>query len=95
MVPSCNKAHWADKLGDFNSGNQGKKDANINIAYAYGGDIEFWAGRDTPQACWAPASTDLTKCNVSVFFDPNNAAAAQVYANAEVRPGASAPAAVR
>ena len=51
--------------------------------YSYGGDIEFWPGKDTPTACHAPASTDLNKCNVSVFFDVNNQAAAQVYKKTE------------
>ena len=50
--------------------------------YAYGGDIEFWPNKTAPDACWATASDDLNKCNVSVYYDNNNKKAAEVYAQA-------------
>jgi hypothetical protein len=77
VVPSCNRAHWAADIGNYN--NAAATNGKINIVYAYGGDIEFWANAKDPQGCWAPASNDLNVCNVSVFFDPNNAKAAEVY----------------
>jgi hypothetical protein len=82
VVPSCNRAHWASDIAAFNQKCNDKTEGqldHLNIVYSYGGDIEFWPGKDTPTACHAPASTDLSKCNVSVFFDVNNQAAAQVY----------------
>lgn len=51
-------------------------------SYAYGGDIEFWPNKTSPDACWATASDDLNKCNVSVYYDNNNKKAAQVYQQA-------------
>ena len=46
----------------------------------------MWPGKDTPDACKltanGPASDDLNKCNISIFYDPNNAAAAEVYRKA-------------
>jgi len=80
VVPSCNRAHWAADISAFNTGAQ--TNGKINIVYAYGGDIEFWPNPKDPQGCWAPASDDLNVCNVSVFFDPNNALAAGVYRQA-------------
>ena len=59
------------------------KNCKIEVVNSYGGDIEFWASKDSPDACSAPASTNLSKCNVSVYFDSNNAKAAEAYKNAE------------
>ena len=66
VVPSCNRAHWSTDIAAFNSA--GKENGKINIVYAYGGDIEFWANAKTPHGCWAPANNDLNVCNVSGFI---------------------------
>ena len=41
------------------------------------------ASKDSPKACDAPASTNMSKCNVSVYLDPNNLRAAEVYKGVE------------
>lgn len=81
VVPSCNRAHWSTDIAAFNTA--GQTNGKINIVYAYGGDIEFWANAKSPEGCWTPASNDLGVCNVSVFYDPNNALAAGVYRETE------------
>jgi hypothetical protein len=84
VVPSCNKAAWARDIEEFNSNcTDGVKNCQIEIVNSYGGDIEFWASKDSPDACAAPASTNLSKCNVSVYFDQNNAKAAEAYKKTE------------
>ena len=84
VVPSCNKAAWKDDIEKFNSNcTDGVKNCKIEVVNSYGGDIEFWASKDSPDACSAPASTNLSKCNVSVYFASNKARAAEAYKNAE------------
>ena len=77
VVPSCNRAKWAEPIAEYNKDAQ--EGSEINIIYSYGGDIEFWPNKTDPKGCWAPASTDPQVCNVSIFYDPNNAEAAHVY----------------
>ena len=55
------------------------EDAEINIVYSYGGDIEFWAGKAHPDGCARARPFQQDVCNVSVYFDPNNQAAMTVY----------------
>ena len=45
--------------------------------------LETRAAKKTPKACNAPASTNMSKCNVSVYLDPNNMRAAEVYKEVE------------
>lgn len=78
MVPSCNRAHWAKDIAAYNS-NVTDLNSQISTVYTYGGDIEFWALKGHPTACNAPASMNKNECNVSIFYDPQNAAAAEVY----------------
>merc|ERR1711865_1247414 len=77
VVPSCNKAHWAEPIGAFND-DTSISDAKITQIYSYGGDVEFWPNKDNEQACWAPA--DMANCNATTYYDNNNKAAAAVYA---------------
>merc|ERR1712028_44839 len=80
VVPSCNKAHWASSISDFNT-DTSISDAKITQVYSYGGDVEFWPSKNTEQACWAPA--DMANCNATSYYDKNNKAAAAVYAEVE------------
>jgi len=76
VVPSCNKAHWAGPIGDFNS-DTSISDVSISQVYAYGGDVEFWPTSKTDlQACWAPAKDS---CNATSYYDENNKKAAAEY----------------
>lgn len=77
VVPSCNRAKWSTEIGSYNT--PAAENSQINIVYSYGGDIEFWAGKSDPKGCDKPASTDPQKCNVSIYYDPNNQKAATVY----------------
>merc|ERR1711957_1067111 len=77
VVPSCNKAHWAEPIGAFND-DKSISDAMITQVYSYGGDVEFWPNKNNEQACWAPA--DMANCNATTYYDKNNQAAAAVYA---------------
>jgi hypothetical protein len=80
VVPSCNRAEWSTNISDYNKA--APEDAEINIVYSYGGDIEFWAGKAHPDGCargTIPVPFQQDVCNVSVYFDPNNQAAAVVY----------------
>ena len=80
VVPSCNRAEWSTNISDYN--NAAPEDAEINIVYSYGGDIEFWAGKAHPDGCERgkiPVPFQQDVCNVSVYFDPNNQAAMTVY----------------
>jgi hypothetical protein len=79
VVPSCNKAHWAGPIGDFNQ-DTSISDVAISQIYSYGGDVEFWPKKSDAQACWAPAKPD--SCNATSYYDPNNKAAAGEYAKA-------------
>lgn len=80
VVPSCNKAHWANDFEEYNAKcADDSKNCKIEIVNSYGGDIEFWASKDSPDACSYPASENMSKCNVSIFFDSNNEKAAQAY----------------
>lgn len=84
VVPSCNRAEWSTNISDYNKAAQ--EDGQINIVYSYGGDIEFWAGKAHPDGCTRgniPVPFDQDVCNVSVYFDPNNQAAAVVYDQVE------------
>ena len=40
VVPSCNRAKWAEPIAEYNKDAQ--EGSEINIIYSYGGDIEFW-----------------------------------------------------
>ena len=80
VVPSCNRAEWSTNISEYN--NAAPEDAEINIVYSYGGDIEFWAGKAHPDGCARgkiPVPFQQDVCNVSVYFDPNNQAAMAVY----------------
>eukprot|EP00656_Telonema_subtile_P017856 TRINITY_DN1962_c0_g2_i1.p1 TRINITY_DN1962_c0_g2~~TRINITY_DN1962_c0_g2_i1.p1 ORF type:complete len:440 (-),score=105.29 TRINITY_DN1962_c0_g2_i1:73-1392(-) len=80
VVPSCNKAHWASNIGDFNS-DTSISDVAISQVYSYGGDVEFWPTSKTSlNACWAPA--DPATCNATSYYDNNNRLAAAEYAKA-------------
>lgn len=81
VVPSCNRAHWVTDIEAYNKDSE--EDAQISTIYTYGGDIEFWAQKGQLDACHKPASMDKNKCNVSIFYDQQNAAAAEVYRKAE------------
>lgn len=84
VVPSCNRAAWANDIKEYNSKcADDSVNCKINIVNSYGGDIEFWPSKDTPEACNAPASDDINKCNVSIYLDPVNAKAAQAYLDVE------------
>jgi len=78
VVPSCNRASFAPDIDDFNS-NDTRTDDDFSTVYSYGGDVELWATKETPHACNKPASTNMSQCNVSVYFDSNNLRAAEVY----------------
>jgi len=84
VVPSCNRAGWADDIAAFNTATPSTDD-DFSIVLSYGGDIEFWAGKNSTEGCWAQpyASTDPTVCNVSVYFDPNNLKAAEAYSQVQ------------
>jgi len=75
VVPSCNKAHWATDIENFNN-DQSISEAAITTVYSYGGDVEFWPKKDSPTACNAPAASD---CNFTSYYDPINKEAASVY----------------
>merc|ERR1711959_537957 len=62
VLPSCNKAHFAGPIGDFNS-DTSISDAAISQIYSYGGDVEFWPAKKSAQACWAPAAP--AQCNAT------------------------------
>jgi len=79
VVPSCNKAHWAGPIGDFNK-DTSISDVAISQIYSYGGDVEFWPHKSNAKACWAPADPAL--CNATSYYDPNNKLAAAEYAKA-------------
>merc|ERR1711934_923839 len=79
VVPSCNKAHFAGAIGDWNS-DTSISDASISQIYSYGGDVEFWPAKTDQQACWAPANPDT--CNATTYYDSNNKLAAAEYAKA-------------
>ena len=81
VVPSCNRAGWAPQIAEYNK--DADEGSEINIVYSYGGDIEFWAGKSTPEGCWTPASMDRQTCNVSIYYDSNNQKAAHVYKQQE------------
>merc|ERR1719247_2773912 len=78
VVPSCNKAHFAGAIGDWNT-DTSISDASISQIYSYGGDVEFWPAKTDQQACWAPANPDT--CNATTYYDSNNQLAAAEYAN--------------
>jgi len=78
VLPSCNEAEWAGDIDTFNKGASSAA-GQISTIYSYGGDIEFWTSKKNKTGCHAPASEDLAVCNVSVYFDPVNAQAAQKY----------------
>jgi hypothetical protein len=79
VVPSCNKAHWAEPIGNFNQ-DTSISDVAISQIYSYGGDVEFWPSKQDKQACWAPANPD--SCNATSYYDNNNRLAAAEYAKA-------------
>jgi len=84
VLPSCNRAEWSTNISDYNK--NALDDGQINIVYSYGGDIEFWAGKAHPDGCARgkiPVPFQQDVCNVSVYFDPNNQAAAVVYDEVE------------
>jgi hypothetical protein len=82
VVPSCNRAGWADDINSFNSATQTTVD-DFSIVLSYGGDIELWAGQNASDGCDRKpfASTDPAICNISVYFDSNNLAAAKEYSS--------------
>merc|ERR1711990_1426691 len=75
VVPSCNQAHWAKDISNFNT-DTSISNASISTVYSYGGDIEFWPKKEEPQACWAPAKDT---CNYTSYYDDNNRKAAGAY----------------
>ena len=79
VTPSCDHAAFKNNISVYNQG--APENAKINIVYSYGGDIEFWPNKDQLDACWAPAQEPA--CNVSIFYDPINAEAASIYAQAD------------
>jgi len=79
VVPSCNKAHFAGPIGDFNK-DTSISDAAISQIYSYGGDVEFWPNKGHPTACAAPADPAL--CNATSYYDGNNKLAAAEYSKA-------------
>jgi len=79
VVPSCNKAHFAEAIGQWNADNK-ISNAMIEQIYSYGGDVEFWPSKTNPQACWEPA--DPASCNATSYYDNNNKLAAAKYAQA-------------
>jgi len=81
VVPSCNRAHWAPDIEAYNA--KAEPSAQLSTIYTYGGDIEFWAQKGHATACHKPASFDKNLCNVSIFYDPQNAAANDVYRKAQ------------
>jgi len=80
VVPSCNRAKWADDIEAYNTATS-TTDDDFSTIYSYGGDIEFWAGKNHTDGCDRNpfASTNSSVCNVSVYFDNNNLKAAQSY----------------
>jgi len=78
VVPSCNKAHWAKDIEAFNK-DTNISNASISTIYSYGGDVEFWPNKNSPQACHAPAKEGT--CNYTSYYDQNNEKAADVYRN--------------
>lgn len=80
VVPSCNRAGFADDIEAFNTATKTTTD-DFSTVLSYGGDIEFWAGKNDTDGCARTpyASEDPSKCNVSVYFDPNNLKAAEAY----------------
>jgi hypothetical protein len=80
VVPSCNRAHWAADIEAFNN-DTSISDAQISTVYSYGGDVEFWPDRNSPQACQAPAVEG--SCNYTSYYDKNNEKAAAEYHQAE------------
>ena len=80
VVPSCNRAGFAPEIEQYNSATADTSD-DFSTILSYGGDIEFWASSNNTAGCAAPASTDPSVCNVSVYFDDNNVKAAEVYKN--------------
>lgn len=84
VVPSCNAAQWLDEIEEYNTATKTTTD-DFSTILSYGGDIELWAGQGHPDGCDREpyASTDPAICNVSVFFDPNNLAAAKNYSTAK------------
>jgi len=69
VVPSCNKAHWAKDIEAFNK-DTNISNASISTIYSYGGDVEFWPNKNSPQACHAPAKEGT--CNYTSYYDQNN-----------------------
>ena len=49
VVPSCNRALWAKNISEYNQ--NAPEGSQMNIVYSYGGDIEFWAGKEHPDGC--------------------------------------------
>jgi len=79
VVPSCNAAHWAKPIGEFNE-DTSISDVKISQIYSYGGDVEFWYTGPDDQACWKPAKQDT--CNATSYYDDHNRAAAATYSAA-------------
>jgi len=78
VVPSCNRAHWANDIANFNN-DTSISDAAITTVYSYGGDVEFWPDKSDAKACWQPAKDGA--CNFTSYYDPVNAEAAAVYSD--------------
>merc|ERR1711934_746279 len=79
VVPSCNQAHWAKDISNFNN-DKSISDASISTVYSYGGDVEFWPKKEDPHACWAPAKDT---CNYTSYYDPVNKKAADTYSKVD------------
>merc|ERR1711937_577037 len=58
VVPSCNKAHWAGPIGDFNK-DTSISDVAISQIYSYGGDVEFWPHKSYAKAPGVKSITAL------------------------------------
>eukprot|EP00750_Incisomonas_marina_P022137 INCI4865.1.p1 GENE.INCI4865.1~~INCI4865.1.p1 ORF type:complete len:459 (+),score=75.32 INCI4865.1:97-1473(+) len=84
VVPSCNRAGFAKDIEDFNTATETTND-DFSTVLSYGGDIEFWAGKNHSDGCARTpfASEDPSVCNVSVYFDPNNLKAAEAYSQVQ------------
>merc|ERR1711934_578376 len=80
VVPSCNQAHWAKDISNFNN-DKSISDASISTVYSYGGDVEFWPKKEDPQACWEPAKDDA--CNFTSYYDPVSKKAADTYSKVD------------
>merc|ERR1711998_766990 len=80
VVPSCNRAHWSSDIEAFNN-DTSISDAKISTVYSYGGDVEFWPDRNSPDACHAPAVEG--SCNYTSYYDKNNEKAAAEYHQAQ------------